>query len=157
MPTYNGSRAQAGRGSQLSIGGLTGAGGVDTYTLVGEIKTAGISGAQWGTEDVSNFESGADQEFLSTMRDNGTLDLAGNRVSSDAGQVAVEAAFSSGLKYDFKLQLPINTQAGQTTVGDSYTFSALVQSRDIAVDTTKAIGWTTKLKVSGPVTLVPGS
>lgn len=157
MPTYNGSKAQAGRGTQLSIGGLTGAGGVDTWTLIGEIKTSGISGAQWGTEDVTNFESGADQEFLSTIRDNGTLDLAGNRVASDAGQLAVEGAFSSGLKYDFKMVLPINTQAGQTTTGDTFSFSALVQSRDIAVDTTKAIGWTTKLKVSGPVTLVSGS
>ena len=154
---YNGSRAQAGRGSQLSIGGLTGAGGPDTYVLIGEIKTGGISGAQWQTEDVSNFESGADQEFLATMRDNGTIDMAGNRVASDAGQLAVENAFSTGLKYDFKLQLPVNTQAGQTTVGDAFTFSALCQGRDIAVDTTKAIGWTVKLKVSGAVTLVPGS
>lgn len=157
MPTYNGSKAQAGRGSQLSIGGLTGASGPDVYTLIGEIKTGGISGAQWATEDVTNFESGADQEFLATIRDNGTIDMAGNRIASDAGQVAVEAAFSSGLKYDFKLQLPINAQAGQTTTGDAFTFSALCQSRDIAVDTTKAVSWNVKLKVSGPVTLVTGS
>lgn len=155
--SYTGSRAQAGRGSALSIGGITGAGGTPPFVTIGEIKTSGISGAQWGTEDVTNFLSGNDQEFITTIRDNGTIDLAGNRVASDAGQVAVEAAFASGLKYDWKLQLPFNAQAGQTTVGDAYTFSALVQSRDISVDTSKAIGWTVKLKVSGAVTLVPGS
>jgi len=157
MPTYSGSRAQAGRGSALSIGGITGAGGTETFTLIGEIKTSGISGAQWATEDVTNFQSGSDQEFLTTIRDNGTLDIAGNRIAADAGQVAVESAFSSGLKYDFKLVLPINVQAGQTTTGDTYQFSALVQSRDISVDTTKAIGWSVKLKISGPVSLTAGS
>jgi hypothetical protein len=155
--SYTGSRAQAGRGSSLAIGPLTGTTGTETYVTIGEIKTSGISGAQWQTEDVSNFQSNADQEFLSTMRDNGTIDISGNRVTSDAGQVAVEAAFASGLKYDFKLTLPINVQAGQTTAGDYYTFSALVQSRDISVDTTKAIGWQVKLKISGPVSLVAGS
>lgn len=155
--SYTSSRAQAGRGSQLFIGDLTGSTGTDTFTLIGEIKTSGISGAQWGTEDVTNFESGADQEFITTIRDNGTIDLAGNRIASDAGQVLVETSFQSGLKYNFKLTLPLNTQAGQTTIGDTYAFSALVQSRDISVDTTKAIGWTVKLKVSGPVTLTAGS
>jgi hypothetical protein len=152
---YTGSKAQAGRGSQLSIGGITGSTGTETFVLVGEIKTSGISGAQWGTDDVTNFQSGADQEFITTIRDNGTLDLAGNRVASDAGQVAVEAAFASGAKYDWKLVLPL--ALNQTATGDTYTFSALVQSREISVDTTKAIGWTVKLKVSGPVTLVTGS
>ncbi|RSL15571.1 hypothetical protein EDE15_1062 [Edaphobacter aggregans] len=155
--SYTGSRAQAGRGSSLSIGGVTGAGGSPTFVTIGEIKSSGISGAQWSTDDVSNFQSGADSEFITTMRDNGTLDISGNRVASDAGQVAVEAAFASGLKYDFKLVLPINVQAGQTTVGDTYGFSALVQSRDISVDTSKAVGWSVKLKISGPVTLSAGS
>ena len=153
---YNGSLAQAGRGSALSIGPITGT-LTPTYTMVGEIKTSGISGAQWGTEDVTNFESGADQEFITTVRDNGTIDLAGNRVTSDAGQAAVEVAFGTGLKYLFKITLPVNVQAGQTTVGDVFSFSAIVQGRDISVDTTKSIGWTVKLKVSGAVTLTAGS
>jgi hypothetical protein len=157
MSTYTGSKSQAGRGSALSIGGVTGAVGTETFNLVGEIKTSGISGAQWSTEDTTNFQSGADQEFITTVRNNGTLDISGNRVASDAGQVAVEAAFNSGLKYDFKLQLPINTLVGQTTVGDVYSFSALVESRDISVDTSKAIGWTVKLRISGPVSLIAGS
>lgn len=155
--SYTGSKSQAGRGSALSIGPITGTAGTPTFTVIGEIKSSGISGAQWQTEEVSNFLSGADQEFITTMRNNGTVDISGNRVASDAGQVAVEAAFASGLKYDFKLVLPINGQAGQTTTGDTYTFSALVESRDISIDTTKAVGWSVKLKISGAVTLVAGS
>lgn len=151
---YTGSKAQSGRGTQLSIGGVTGA-APGTFTLVGEVKTSGISGAQWETTDVSNFESGADQEFISTMRNNGELSVGGNRISGDAGQVAVEAAFASGSKYDWKLVLPL--APGQTTTGDTYTFSALVVSREIPIETTKEVGWNLKLKISGAVTLVTGS
>ncbi|MBB6144717.1 hypothetical protein HNQ77_002673 [Silvibacterium bohemicum] len=153
--SYTGSKAQSGRGSALSIGGVTGSTGTETFTLVGEIKTSGISGAQWGTDDVTNFQSNADQEFITTIRNNGSLRLDGNRVSTDAGQVAVEAAFASGSKYDFKLVLPL--ALGQTTTGDTYTFSALVESRDFTVDVSKAISWSVTLKVSGPVTLTTGS
>jgi hypothetical protein len=151
---YTGSKAQAGRGSQLFVGGVSGAGAPVT-TLVGEVKSAGVSGAQWATEDVSNFESGADIEFGTTMRDNGTMDLMGNRVSSDAGQIAIEAAFGTGSKYDWKLQLPL--APGQSTTGDIYTFSALVVSREFPIETTKIIPFTVKLKISGPVTLTVGS
>ena len=151
-----GSKAQAGRGTLLSIGGLTGGTGI-VFTPVGEVKSSGISGASWGTEDVTNFDSGPDAEFIATIRDNGTIDLAGNRVSSDAGQLLVEAAFGTGLKYDFKLVLPINAQAGLTTLGDTYTFSGLVQSRDFAVDVAKAITFSAKLKISGAVLLTVGS
>jgi hypothetical protein len=83
--------------------------------------------------------------------------LAGNRVNNDAGQLATEAAFSDGLIRPFKLQLPINTLTGQTSTGDLYTFSALVVSRDFSVEFNKVITFSTKLKVSGPVTLTPGT
>jgi len=149
---YTGSKAQAGRGSQLSIGTT---GTTPTFTLVGEVKSSGVSGAQWGTTDVSNFESGADQEFITTIRNNGNVKLDGNRVSSDAGQVLVEAAFSTGGVVPWKLVLPLT--AAQTTTGDTYTFNALVESREFTVDTTKEINYSVSLKISGPVTLVTGS
>ena len=153
---YTGSKSQAGRGTSFFIGGVTGGTSI-TFVSVGEVKSSGISGASWGTEDVTNFDSGPDAEFIATIRDNGTIDLAGNRVSSNSGQIAVEAAFGSGLKYDFKLVLPINAQAGQATLGDTYTFSGLVQSRDFAVDVAKAVSWSSKIKISGAVLLTVGS
>ncbi len=104
---------------------------------------------------MTNFNSGADQEFITTIRDNGSLKLSGNRVSSDAGQLVVEQAFASGAVYDFKLVLPL--AAGQNTTGDTYSFSAIVESREFDVDVTKEISWTVGLKISGPVTLTAGS
>lgn len=145
--TYINSKAQTGAGSVLGIG--------STPTTIGEIKTSGIAGAQWQTVDVTNFESGFNQEFISTIRNNGSLKLAGNRVSSDAGQVLVEAAFASGVLQAFTLTLP--KTAAQTTLGDVYTFSALVESRDFDVDASKEISWSVSLKISGPVTLTVGS
>jgi hypothetical protein len=156
MP-YTGSKAQAGRGTQLLIGGVTGAGGTENFTLVGEIKTSGINGVAYDQEDVSNFQSGAYKEYLATMIDPGVLDMSGNRISGDAGQQAVEAAFLAGLKYDWKLILPINAQAGQTSVGDTYVFSGFVKSRDIPVETTKAIGWNVKIQLSGAPIFTEGS
>lgn len=144
---YTGSQAQAGRGSTLSIGA--------TPTPIGEIKTATLTGSQWGTADVTNFESGISQEFITTIRNEGEFSVAGNRVSSDAGQVAVEAAYQSGAISAFVLQL-VKT-ATQVTTGDKYTFNALVLSRDFDVDVSKEISWSVKLKVSGPVTLTEGA
>jgi hypothetical protein len=76
-------------------------------------------------------------------------------VSSDLGQVACEAAFSSGLLQPFLLQLPKTT--AQTTMGDKYTFSALVSSRDFTVEVGKEIDWQVTLKISGAVTLTTGT
>jgi len=143
--TLSAEATAAGAGETLSVGPAT----------IGEIKTSNIGNAQWGTADVTNFESGADQEFINTIRNNGEVSVAGNRVSSDPGQTLVEAAFSSGAIQAFTLTLP--KTPSQTTSGDSYAFNALVVSRDIDVDVTKEISWSVKLKVSGPVTLTKGS
>src|SRR5450756_2018755 len=102
--SYTGSKARAGRGAALSIGGVTGSSGV-AYTQVGEVNKASFSGAAWGTIDVTNFDSGVDDEFITTTRNNGDLNVEGNLVDDDAGQIAFENAYDSGAKYNFKLQL----------------------------------------------------
>ena len=145
--TYTGSQAIAGRGSVLSVGA--------TPTVVGEIKSASISGNSWGTADVTNFQSGADQEFITTIRNNGELKLMGNRVSADAGQVIVEAGYASGAILAFTLQLPKSQT--QTTSGDKYAFNALVQSRSFDADVSKEISWQVSLKISGAVVFTVGT
>jgi hypothetical protein len=144
---YAGSQAQSGRGSTLSIGA--------TPTLIGEVKNVPFTSGKWQTADVTNFESGNDAEFISTIRDNGTVTFDGNRVSADAGQQAVETAYDTGEIAAFSLQLP--KSAAQTTKGDAYTFNALVISRDFTVDVTKEIDWKVELKISGAVTFTAGS
>lgn len=150
---YTGSKAQAGRGAQLTIGGQTGGAPV-TFAPVGEVDKASFSGANWGTVDVTNFGSGVDDEFITTTRDNGTLDVDGNLVDSDAGQTAFFAAYDAGFKYDFKLQL---SPAQGQTVGKLYSFSAIVQSLETAVEVRSKVNFTCKLKISGAVTRTAGS
>jgi hypothetical protein len=146
MP-YTNSNATAGRGTTLSIG--------TTPTLIGEIRTASPTGNKWGTADVTNFESGINEEFITTIRNNGEVKVGGNRVSTDAGQVLVEAAFTSGALQQFLLTLPL--APSQTTAGDKYAFYALVESREFKVDVTSAISWDVSLKCSGAVTYTQGS
>ncbi len=151
---YTKSQAQSGRGTVVSIGTV---GNSPTFAVLGEIKSTSQSGSQWGTEDVTNFESGSDQEFQTTIRDNGELNVSGNRIPSDPGQVQLEAAFGDGLIRPFKVQLEPNELTGQTSVGDLFSFNALVVSRDFAIEYNKVVTFSAKLKVSGPITVTSGS
>lgn len=146
MP-YTGSQAQAGRGTQISIG--------STPTLIGEVTNAPLKRGKWETVDVTNFESGADSEYLTTIRKGQQLTVKGNRVVSDAGQVAVEMAWENGTVSKFTVQLP--KTATQTTTGDTYTFNALILSFDFNVEPTKQIDFEMELQVTGGYTFTAGS
>lgn len=150
MP-YTGSQAGIGLGTVLSIGNTA---SPVTYTVVGELNKCTQSGRQAGTADITNFQSSA-REFIPTLIDSGTWEIAGNRIGGDAGQVAMEAAFVGLLLLPFKIQLP-KTQ-NQTTIGDSCTFKALIQELDYTVEFDKAVTLTGRLKVSGILTFVSGS
>jgi hypothetical protein len=145
--TYTGSKAQAGRGSTLSIGG--------TPTEIGEVSEVPFTRPEWEFVETTNFDSGSDAEMLSTMRKVADITFTFNRVSSDAGQVLVEAAYVAGTITAFVLQLP--KTAAQTTTGDKYTFNAFVIGSDIKVSPKDKVAGTVKLQTSGPVTLTVGS
>jgi uncharacterized iron-regulated membrane protein len=137
--TYSGSLAQAGRGSSVLIG--------STPTEIGEVTSAAFSGQAWGYVETSNFDSGVDEEFIPTMRDNGTLRIQGNKVDADAGQVL--------LKADYVVQLP--KTATQTTTGTKYTFTAYCQTLTFAVGVKDKIALDATLKITGPIVRVVGS
>jgi hypothetical protein len=145
--TYTGSKAQAGRGSNISIGA--------TPTAIGEITDVPVTRPKWDTDDVTNLESGSDSEFITTIRKSASFTLKGNRVSSDAGQEAVESAYQSGAITAFVITLPKN--ASQTTTGDSYSFNALILSYDFTISPTKKIEFSIDLQVSGGMPLTAGS
>jgi predicted secreted protein len=145
MP-YIASQAQYGRGTVLAIG--------STPTTVAEIKTIKLSGRKWDTEDTTNLQSSA-KEFMASILDNGEWDLEGNRVSADAGQTAMEAAFVSGALSSFTITLP--KTGAQTSKGDSWSFSAVITELDYSIDVTKAISFSCKLKISGTMTMTAGS
>ena len=149
--SYTQSKAGIGLGTILSIGT---AGATPTFTTVGELKTLNQSGRQVSTEDTTNLQSSA-KEFIPTLVDSGTWDISGNRIGADAGQIAMEAAFSGLTLLPFKIQMP--KQGTQTTAGDSFSFNALVQEVNYSISVDKAVTFTAKLKVSGAITETPGS
>jgi hypothetical protein len=149
---YTGSKARVGRATVVSIGPVTG--GTGAFTPIGEVMKSGFSGAAWGTVDVTNFDSGVDEEFITTTRNNGDVTIEGNLVDTDPGQVLLTTAYNSGSKYNFTVQLAPGP--GETT-GRLYAFSALVSSLDTPIDTKAAVSFSCKLKVSGAITVTPGA
>jgi hypothetical protein len=145
--SYSGSKAQAGRGSQLYIG--------SSPVLVGEVKDVPLNRGKWDFVDVTNFQSGSDSEQIPTMRKPGSVTFKGNRVASDTGQLAVETAYQSGVLTPFTVTLP--KTASQTVVGDTYTFNAYVAGSDFTDTTTQAVEFSIELQISGPTTLTTGS
>lgn len=127
------------------------------YTSIGEIKKAGMGKAAFDKEDVSNFDSNLDKEFAKLMRDNGMPAFGGNRVSSDAGQLAAVAAFNDG-DNAYAFRVTIRKRPDQVTTGDVYTFNALVLELQIGdIETNKTIPWELGLQITGPVTFVAGA
>lgn len=147
MSGYTGSKAQAGRGSTLSIGA--------TPTEIGEMTDVSFNRPEWDFVDVTNLDSGSDQEMLATIRKAASFTAKGNRVAADAGQLLVETAYATGALSAFTLQLPKTST--QTVSGDKYTFNAYVKSASFDVAPTKQIEYSISLQTSGPVTFTAGS
>jgi hypothetical protein len=152
--SYTGTHAQTALGTAIAIN--TGTVSTPVWTTIGEITAAPQSGRQAKTADTTNLQSLA-AEFIPTLVESGMFDCTTNRVSSDAGQVAVEAAFASLKLTMFKITLPLNVS--QTTAGDTLAFLALVEESNTLgeVGPDKAILYKFKLKISGLVTLTAGS
>jgi hypothetical protein len=156
--TYTGSKGKVyGIGTVVSIGSATGATGTETFIPISEISDAKGSGRKLATVDASSFASMGVSRKLGAMLDYGVFSLTTITVFSDAGQLAVLAAQAARLAYDFEIQLPVNTEAGQTTTGTLISFSALVTQADFDISQTKVSEWTFELTVDGPVTITPGS
>ncbi|MGF7180388.1 hypothetical protein [Tunturiibacter psychrotolerans] len=128
MPTVASKAAVLGAGTVLSIGGVTGATGTETFLPVGELTDIKFDGFKRETAQNTNFDSGQIRQDLGTILDYGSISGTYNRVSTNTGQLAMIAALQStgGNAYDFKLQLPVNALLAQTTTGDLYTISGIV-------------------------------
>jgi hypothetical protein len=145
-------------GAVISIGGVTGATGTETFTPIGEIVgTAKVSGMKFASADVSTFASNVKRK-VGTMVDYGTVTFTTLRVSTDAGQAAVVAACATGQLYDFKIQLVPNGAAGQVTTGDLIAFSALVtEAGGFDLDMNKASEYSFTLDIDGVWTVTEGA
>jgi hypothetical protein len=126
-----------------------------TWVPILEVKKTGIKNT-WDKVERTNFNSGILKEFGKTMLDGGTVSLAGGRVSSDAGQAALNAAFLDGNNaYKFQLTYPL--APGQTTTPDTETFNALVMSSGRDISTEADIEFSVDLQITYLDTLVVGS
>lgn len=160
MPTtpYTGSKASQAMGTVASIGPLTGSTGTETFTSIGEITSADFSGAKRTVLNPTNMQSGGIVEKLDTLLDNGQCKLTMNRVTTDPGQLALNAAFVAGGKYDWEVQEPVDAELGQTTKGNLYAFSAIISAGpEFSLDPTKLTTLTYTLDISGAITITPGS
>jgi hypothetical protein len=141
---YTGSKAISGQLTTLSIGA--------TPTLIGEIQEITQSGRQMGNEATTNLQSTA-KEFIGTLLDSGSIEFQFNRIASDAGQLAVEAALVGGVPVAFVLQEP---KGGFTTTGPKAAFNGLVTESNITW-ASKVLSGKVKVLVSGAITWTPGT
>jgi hypothetical protein len=151
------SKGFIGRGTVVSIGV---AGAPEVFTPVAQLKTAQFNGQKINFEDISNLDSPLVnntllKEMMPATADAGTLDIAGIFLPSDAGQLAIAAAYGGGLT-DFKVQLPKGP--GQAATGNLYEFSGYVAEQpvpDIQFDKTVTIKF--KIQLQTVITLTPGA
>jgi hypothetical protein len=146
------SLATAGLGTVIAIN--TGTASTPTWTTIGESAEITPSGYQNKTDEVTNFGSTA-VEHIFTIQDGGSWDIMANRVSSDTGQSALQTAFAAGTTKQFKATLPKN--ASQTTAGDNFQFSAIVEKFQPSIKVDKATKMAITLKVTNGVTFTAGS
>jgi hypothetical protein len=152
------SKAQAnGAGTVVSIGGVTGATGSETFTPLGEITDAKFSGIKMATTDVSTFAANVKRK-LGTIADYGTFTFTTLRVSNDPGQAAVIAACATGSLYDFTIQLVPNAAAGQVTTGDLIKFSGIVtEAGGFDLSLTKQADATVTIEIDGAWVITEGA
>ena len=149
--SYTRSAAQAGKSLVLSIN--TGTASTPTWTLVGESFECKPA-MKYETEDVTNFQS-TGREFIATIMDGGEWKFSANRVSTDAGQAAMQTAFAGGTLSQFQVTAPKNSS--QTTTGDVWAFYAYVVEFNPAFEPTKKVQMSGSLRTTNGVTYTEGS
>jgi predicted secreted protein len=126
------------------------------YTRVAELKSVDFSGSKNDLEDVTNFDSaGRFKQYIATLADAGDCSINGNYIASDVGQSAFRGAFSSAAVLSYEIVLPL--QAGQTVVGETWVFLGILSELDNHVQYDKVLGFSAKVKVTGPITVILGS
>jgi|GEM_PF-1978520 len=153
------SLAQAvGTGSIISIGGVTGSTGTETFIPIGEISDGKFTGRKRAVTPTTSFASLGIARKLGTILDFGQFTCTVLRVGNDAGQTALIAANLAGGSYDFEVQLPINPKIGQTVAGDVVTLSGIVtEAGDFDLSLTKASEYTFTVDIDGSYTVTAGS
>ena len=143
------SNAVCPRGTQLQRG--TNPAAPTGYTTLAEVRKITRTGAKSGMDNVTNMDSGSDEEMLPTIKTPGTWDFELNYVPGDATQATLLDDYNNQTLSPWKVLLPVGAGSGY------WTFNAYVESEDVTLDFSKAATKSVKLQVTGPVTFTPGS
>jgi hypothetical protein len=153
--SYSASQSQSGQQTLIYINPSNAS--PTAFILIGEALSCTFSDKNM-FDDSTNLQSIA-KEFLAVLQDPGKLNVDLNRVSTDVGQVALQADFAAAPpnRSGYKIVMPINTAAGQSTRGDTYTFLGYVEqlAPDVKVD--KKITSKFTVQITGPITFTLGA
>src|ERR1017187_4119783 len=154
--SYTGSKAQS--GNQVIVNINTGTASSPTWVLIGECSDFNQQGVQNKSDDSTNLQSTA-EEFIRTILTPGKFSGTMNRVSGDAGQVAVKASFNAAPPTLVQYQIVIPKTPAQSTSGDKLVFLAMVEEFNNlgTLKPDKIIKTAFSFKVSGPIVEALGS
>ncbi len=153
--SYTSSQSQSSQGTKLEIN--QGNASPAVWTQVEEPLNC-MFGDKNMFDDSTNLSS-TDKEFLAILRDPGKVSIDVNRVSSGAGQIKINADFRANppTRSQYRVTMPINTAAGQSSTGDTYVFLAYVDTFSPDVKTDKKVVSKFTLQVTGAITFTVGS
>jgi hypothetical protein len=161
MPSYTYSTGQTGSQTTLSIN--TGTVASPVWKAIEQIQDIAQSGKKLGTVNSTNLQSTV-SEIIPTLPDEGDLKVTAIRVptSDTTGQAAVLANFNNGseqVPVEFKLALPPDAAAGQTTTGDSAIFTGYItELNDFSgISAEKLVMFEFTVKVISPYVQTNGS
>lgn len=153
-------RTQAGVGLGTIIYADTSGSGVGSppaWTPIGEVTSIKRAGATSKTDEATNFSSQA-EEFVGTIRGEGTYDCVANRLPLDAGFIFLQSTWQTvppPTQY-YRIQYP--KFPGQSVAGDQMFFYAILEKfMDGEVSPSKKIPLEFTFKITGPVVETPGS
>ena len=136
LPVGQNAAQVAGTGAIVSIGGPVSQSG-SIFTVIGAVADFSNSGRKRGVTPTTTFDSLGIVQKVGTTLDLGSVSFTTQRVSTDAGQAACIAANLAGGAYQFRLQLPLNADIGQSSTGDLIAFAGIVTeggSFDVSLD-----------------------
>ena len=133
-----------------------------TGVAILQLKEFSIPEQTWKYDSVTNTGSpvigvGVMEENLPTTVDPGIFTATGIFLPSDAGQIAMQTAFATGLANSFQVQLkPI---AGQSTTGNTYAFTGFVSKDPVPtnIDASKAATIKVEIKLDSLMTVATGA
>lgn len=121
-----------------------------TEVKVNTIVVGGLMGAEFSGADVNNIDTTAwdaaanTRTFVGGLIEPGSLELSGNFLPSDAGQVELEAETGN-------VAAILVTYPDGTTIG----FDAVVGAINIGSDLDSKLEFTRSLKITGARTITP--